>query len=173
VTAETSTGAERQGISYDSAIHHLIQSPDQIAFRHVQVSSEKITLSYLLAEPVHVAVGNGISGTWSGYFSMGVREGTLVIDAKRLVPLEHSAEGLHETYARYVDLGHGSFAPLRIDIDQSGMKFAWTFRVYEPGLWLFSSARYDTGQAESKVVASIDKVQINGGEAKLKHGPTP
>jgi hypothetical protein len=173
VTVETSAGAERQGISYDSAIHRLIQTPDQIAFRHVQVSGEKIILSYLLAEPVRVAIGNGIRSTWTGYFSMGVREGTLVVDAKRLVPLEHSAEGLHETYAQYVDLGHGCFAPLRINVDHSGMAFTWTFRVYEPGLWLFSSARYDTGQAESKVMASIDKVQINGGEAKLKHSPTP
>jgi hypothetical protein len=150
-------------------IHHLIQSPDRVGFRQVQTNGERVILSYLLAEPAHVAIGNGIRGTWSGYFSMGVSEGTLVVDAKRLVPLEHRAERLHETYGQYVDLGQGRFAPLRVDIDHRGMKFAWTFRVYEPSLWLLASARYGTGHADGKPVAWIEKVRVNGTEAKPTH----
>lgn len=173
VAAETAGRAERQGITYGSVIHHLIQSPDRVAFRQVQTNGERVILSYLLAEPVHVAIGNGIRGTWSGYFSMGVREGTLVVDAKRLVPLEHKAEKLHEAYSHYVDVGQGHFAPLRVDVDHGGMKFAWTFHVYDPGLWLLASARYGAGQADGKAVAWIEKVHVNGTEAKPKHSPTP
>ncbi len=51
------------------------------------------------------------------------------------------------------------------------MKFAWRLSIYEPSPRLFSSARYDMAQTASKVVASIDKVHVNDGEAKLKRGP--
>ena len=163
----------RQGISYYSPIHYLTRDPGQIPFRRVEIGEERITLQYLLAEPTPVAMGNVISGTWRGFFSTRVREGTLVVDAKRFVPLEHTAKGLHETWSEYVDLGESHFAPLGIDVEHDGMRFGWKFRVYEPGLWLFAFAPDAAAGDDKKLIASADKVRVNGEEAKIKYTPRP
>lgn len=169
-TKRSGGGAARQGISYYSPIHHLTRDPAQVRFRRVDMGEQRITLDYILAEPAPVAMGTGISGTWRGYFSKRVREGTLVVDAKRLVPLAHTARGLRETWSQYVDLDADHCAPLSIDVDT---RFAWKFRVYEPGLWLFAFTGDGGSEGEKKLIASVDEVHVNGENATIKHAPEP
>ena len=95
VSSGWSAGTTR--IRYCSALHRLVRDPSQVSFRRVDVDREKITLAYIFPEPARVAMGTGVSGSWRGYFSTSVREGMLVVDADRYVPLEHTATGLQET----------------------------------------------------------------------------
>ncbi|MCA9145893.1 MAG: hypothetical protein KDB05_24040, partial [Planctomycetales bacterium] len=98
---------ERRGISYYSAIDYITANPDKAIFRVVDVGDEKIELVYSLPERVVVSAGNGVARTWSGFFSMGVREGTLIIDAKTYTPIEHRTGELTEAFSNYVELRDG------------------------------------------------------------------
>lgn len=158
----------RQGISYYSAVHWLAANPEKAVFRQVERDEKKITLTYTLTEPVKVAAGNGIAGTWRGYFSRSVREGTLVVNAATFTPMEHTSGELREVYSQFVEIAPNRPVPLAITIDQGGMHFDWRFCVYQPGLWLFHEARYGGGAGKAAaVVAKIEQVEIDGRPAEI------
>ena len=93
---------------------------------------------------------------------MPMREGVLVLDARRFTPLENRSEKLVEVFSQYVEVDKGRFAPLAIRIEQAVMRFDWTFQVVEPKLWLFAASEADTGKAGARV----DRVRVNGAEAR-------
>lgn len=164
----------RQGISYYSAVHWLAANPEKAVFRQLESDEKKITLTYTLAEPVRVAAGNGIAGTWTGYFSRSVREGTLVVNAATFTPLEHTSGELREIFSQFVEIAPNRAVPLAITIDQGGMHFDWRFCVYQPGLWLFHEARYGGGAGNAvAVVAKIEQVEIDGRPAEVSAAAGP
>jgi hypothetical protein len=101
--------------------------------------------------------------TWHRFFSMGIREGILILDARRFTPLESRSERHVEMFSQYVAVGKTGFAPLAIRVEQGDMPFEWRFQVVEPGLWLFASSYTDEGE----IVADVDQVRVNGSAAKL------
>lgn len=162
IGAKPVSDAVRRGISYASVVHRLAANPSAATFRQVEIGDDRITLAYTLKEPIGVAAGDGVRGTWHGFFSMPFHGGVLVLDARRFTPLESRSVQLRETFSQYVEVEPGRFAPLAIRVDRSGMPFDWTFQVIEPKLWLFAASTSDTGQ----VVARVDQVRVNGAEAK-------
>jgi hypothetical protein len=140
VDAKPVPGTVRRGISFASAVHHLAANPTAATFRQVEIGDDR---------------------------SMPFREGVLVLDARRFIPLENRSEGLHETSSQYVEVEPGRFAPLAIRIKQGeteedGMQFDRTFQVVEPKLWLFAASETDTG----RVVARVDRIRVNGADAQ-------
>jgi protocatechuate 3,4-dioxygenase beta subunit len=163
-------GTVRRGISHASAVHYLARNPEVATFRQVEVGDDRIILAYTLKEPIGVSAGNGVQTTWHGFFSMPFREGMLVLDARRLTPLESRSKALHEAFSQYVEVEPGRFAPLAIRIRQGGgeeeevgMQFDWTFQVVEPRLWLFAASE----GADGRIIARADRLRVNGAEAKL------
>jgi hypothetical protein len=164
VGAAPVAGVVRRGISHYSIVHHLAANPAEATFRQVEVGDDRITLAYTLKQPACVSAGNGVLGTWHGFFSKGAREGVLVLDARRFTPLESRSDGLVETFSQYVAVGKSGFAPLAIRVQLGNqMRFGWTFQVVEPGIWLFASGYSEDGD----VVAQVDQVRVNGAAAKL------
>jgi HEAT repeat protein len=166
-TKTSGGGSTRQGISYYSPLHRLASDPSQVSFRRVDVGPEKVTLAYMLPEPMRVAMGTGVSGSWRGYFSTSVREGTLVVDAARLVPLEHTTADLQETWSEYAPQAPDHLAPRTIDIRRKGTQIHWKFQLWEPGLWLFSSAGESDPKDEEPPLAAVDGVHVNGEKARM------
>jgi hypothetical protein len=161
----TGDGDVRRGISHGSPVRHLALHPEAATFRQVEFGTDRITLAYTLKEPIGVWAGNGVEGTWRGFFSMGLRQGVLVLDAHRITPLEGRSEWLRETFSRYVEVGPGRFAPMAIRVEKlknPEMDFQWTFQVVEPGLWLFAASEDESG----RIIARVDRVRVNGAEAK-------
>jgi hypothetical protein len=156
-------GVARRGVSYFSVLHHLARRPDDATFRLVDEAGGRLRLAYTLREPIVVAAGNGVSGTWHGFFSRPFREGLLTLDATRFTPLESRSDGLVETFSQYAEVSPGRFAPLVVRVESGGMRFDWRFQVVEPGLWLLNSA-YDADS--SKPAAEVDGVKVRGAEAR-------
>jgi hypothetical protein len=158
-----SAGAATRGISYFSSVHYLASNPDGVTFRQVEIGDDRITLAYTLKEPITVWAGNGIATKWHGFFSMPWRQGVLVLNSRRLTPLENRSQELTETFAQYIEVGKGLSVPLAIQLDQRGRRFDWTFQVVEPALWLFASSYSDRGE----VAARVDQIKVNRKEATV------
>lgn len=160
-------GVVRHGISHASALNTLVHHPDLATFRAVDIGDEKITLCYVVSKRIPMSAGNGVQGTWRGFFSGGITEGTITIDAKRLVPLEHHGHGrdtVAEYFSQYHEVVPGQWAPLAVEVYQGGMSFQWTFQAFDQGLWLFANS-YEEGQP---MVARLDTVTIQGQPAAPK-----
>lgn len=153
-------GVVRHGVSFVSVVHYLAEDPGRAVFRKVESGPERIELVYTLKAPVSVSAGNGVLGTWRGFFSMPAREGRLVLDTATFTPIEHATDGMVEHFGPYAVLdAENHRAPLEIRVDHDGMRFGWAFQVFKPGLWLLDSAYRDDGD---EPVAIVDQVKVGG-----------
>lgn len=149
---------KHQGISYYSAIHRLAADPDDVIIRAYDAGPERTTISYSFRRPAGQAMGTGVAGSWAGYFSRQTVNGTLVIDSKRLVPLEWFDDKCRETFSNFAEVNPDQFVPLRIEVaKEGGMRFDWRFNWHPSGLWLFSES-HDVGA--DQVIASVENVRI-------------
>ena len=156
--------AERQGISYYSAIHRLSAMADKVVFTDARQEGDNIVLDFVLPMRMKMAAGNGIAGTWRGYFSSSVSSGTLWLDQARWVPVRLETKAAVELFTEYAAIGDGAYAPLGIAIRRSeDMVFDWRFKLHTPGLWLLDEARYGPAANETRdIVALVHDVQVKG-----------
>jgi len=89
---------------------------------------------------------------------MGVREGTLIIDATTHTVIEHRSGELAERLSNYLEIRDGHYVPLRIQI--SKYQLDWIFKVHTPGLWLFDQGT--RGGKADEFVVRVENVSING-----------
>jgi hypothetical protein len=153
-------GVVRYGISHHSAVHHLTDHPEAAVFRQVDISDDTITLTYRLRDSIRVSAGNGVLGRWRGFFSRNLREGVLILDARRLVPIEHRSGDLRETFSQYQQLADDQFVPLAVSVNRGGHNYRWTFQTFEPGLWLFAASHNESSSEEP--IATLNDVHIAG-----------
>ena len=127
------TGAVRQGISYGSVLNGLTAQPERVVFRQIDVQPDRMTLAFTLAEAAPVSAGNGVLGTWSGFFSMRLSEGTMIVDPKTYTLQECRSEvrgqSYRETLSDYAEIRPRHFVPLRVRVSSGGMAFDFQFRV--------------------------------------------
>jgi len=139
---------------------------DQIRFKSVNINDKEVTLHFIVPDkPLRYEVGNGMSGSWLGYFSMSVKEGQLILDRKTLLPklVQGVGSKIAERFSNYVKTGEGTFAPKRIRVLHDDMIFDMQFKIWQPGLWLLDKSSYiydeEGGKYESTV--EISDVKIN------------
>ena len=122
-----------EGISYTGAARVLAALRERAKYRQVQVGDDRVEIHFVLRDlPSTVAAGNGISGTWKGFFSTAMREGTLTLDARRFTPLSIDYGDRQEVYSDYVEIEPGQFVPRRIQIRSPGMEFDFRFQALDP-----------------------------------------
>lgn len=162
----------RQGISYYTVLHKLASEPASAVITAIQEDGRTIRLDFSLKDSMKIACGNGISGTWRGYFSSRVDMGSLWLDAEKMVPIKTVSGQVEEYFSNYVTLEQFHYVPLVIRIDQGDMHFIWKFNLYEPGLWLFDMADYQLREEGVKLpVASVENVKINTKPAQQNQLP--
>lgn len=149
--------AVRQGASYYSLIHHAAANSGRVQVRTLEEADGIIRMSLGFDPPMKGHCGNGMQGSWHGYFNLGGDTGLLVLDAERLTPLRTVIGDVTERFGDFVELEPGRYVPLSIEIENGDdMRFDWTFAVHEPGLWLLDRGRY-----REQDVAWIDGVTVN------------
>lgn len=179
IKAATNWFAEfkRKGISYIGLSRLLVLDIDALRCRRVVEDKEAGTLEFdfVLKHAWMNAVGNGVSGTWLGWFNGGIDKGTAVLDTKTMTLREVRTMNYDERYSDYVPVKPGRYVPRRIVIDKhngdrsksgqgDNMLFDFRFQVYEPCLWLFdrSVQTDETGKEKTDYPVWIDKVTVNG-----------
>ncbi|MHC4561110.1 MAG: hypothetical protein ACYS80_27850, partial [Planctomycetota bacterium] len=162
----------RQGISYYTVLHKLASEPASAVITAIQEDGKTIRLDFTLKDSMKIACGNGISGTWRGYFSSRVEMGSLWLDREIMVPIKTRSGQVEEYFSNYVTLEQSHYVPLVIRIDQGRMHFNWKFNLYKPGLWLFDMADYQLGEEGIKLpVASVENIKINTKAAQQNQLP--
>jgi hypothetical protein len=177
---------ERQGITYSSLLQRLARNPEQVQVQSVKEANGKIRLALEilrdpgarttmviagqrhLISPLGVECGNGVErGSWCGYFSAGGTNAELVIDAKKMVPLNSvvkvSSGTVEESFSDYTETSSGSYVPLSVTVKDTRMwppelgdgLFAWKFKLHD-GLWLFDESQY-----HGERIAWTDQVVVN------------
>lgn len=163
-----------KGISYTGAARVLISLREKARFREVKIGDDEISLYFVLQGlPSTVAAGNGLSGTWSGFFNTRMEEGVAKIDAERLTPISVQFGNREELYTDYVEIEPDRYVPGRIQILSPGMDFDFRFRVYRPNLWLFDRSFGRWTKGEDEPVAWITDVTVNGEPAVPGGNPKP
>lgn len=164
--------ATRCGITYSTAMRVLARDPSRAVITEIEEKDGAIRIGFRFEETVKGACGNGLAGSWYGYFNLGVTGGTLWLDAERKVPLELICDILTERFGEYVEAGDGHYVPLNITVTKERpgkerMHYDWKFRLYDPGLWLFDISFYSLGFAAEPVVATqATNVRVNESDAK-------
>ncbi len=121
------------GATLHAGFQNLIQSPERFTIELKREPGAKtLTLVAKLKdekESFSVEAGNGLENSWSGYFSQGARETSIVVDVERLVPLEEQTGGTTVRYSGWQDIGPGRSVPRRVDVPGPSahfrMNFAW------------------------------------------------
>jgi hypothetical protein len=177
---------ERQGITYSSLLQLLAKSPERVQTQSIKEEDGKITLALKVLPvpgaprtriiagnsvpipPLGIECGNGIGGSYRGYFSTGGTDAVIVVDAERMVPLSCLVEvangSLEVSFSDYVQINPGSYAPLSVTVNNKNSAFPpeignivfyWKFKLHD-GLWLFDESQY-----RGQKVAWTDHVVVN------------
>jgi hypothetical protein len=163
----------KRGITYTPLSGVLLKAlaeKDTASIESIERSEKEIRIEYRTDGSSGARLGGGISGTWHGYIYYKLGSGTLRIDAKTLLPIELKStfydEGrdeetvVTEKLGEPVEVDPGHWVPLRVEAvrhekeyekgeikNESTTRFNWSFRVYEPGLWLFDAELAADGTA--------------------------
>ncbi|HOW73996.1 MAG TPA: M56 family metallopeptidase, partial [Phycisphaerae bacterium] len=157
----------RQGVSYSTTIHILAMHPEKALVGEIETGEGIIRLRFDLAESSRIECGTGVDGGWHGYFSSAAQGGLLTLDAAKMVPLKLESPGMQELFSDYADAGDGRLAPLTVKVARGDMAFHWTFRLYDPGLWLMDRSLADAGSGDTPtVLASVSNVFVNSAQAE-------
>ena len=155
------SGVPRPGLSAASFLADVVAHPHSAVFRQIDVTPDEIAMTFTFTHMVPGHPDNGVTAIASGCFNHGVWEGTIVVDPKTFTPRRCSSGAYRETFFDYRELRPGHFVPLRVRI-AGGLAFDLRFRVYEPGLWLFTASYWDDVRRKLGLAAQVDNVVVNG-----------
>lgn len=112
--------------------------------------------------PLQRECGNGVKGSWYGYFRFSGQTAQVLLDAQKKVPLKSvvwsskSSDTIEETFSNYVEVAPGHYAPQSVMVKNGRRQFNWRFKVHQGGLWLLDQSEY-----QGKKVAWVDQVLLN------------
>ena len=112
-------------------------------------------------ESFAIEAGNGVENSWSGYFSQGARETSIVVDVERLVPLEEQTGGTTVRYSDWQDIGPGRSVPRRVDVLGPSAQFRMNLAWLGDAVWLLRNTESITPEA-TLVLTRTRNVIANG-----------
>jgi hypothetical protein len=155
--------ARLQGVTYSTLLHQLAQAPQSATVTKMTEEKGILRLALTFEPAVRGAIGNGVENSWNGYHNLGGRDGYIVLDTERWVPLEASVGRLTETFGEYARVDGRHWVPLAIGEQIGDTHYDWHFRLYEAGLWLF-----DESISDGRRLAWVEQVKVNSAAAKLQ-----
>ena len=153
------------GATLHAGFQNLMQSPERFTIELKRVPGAKtLTLVAKLKddkESFAIEAGNGVENSWSGYFSQGARETSIVVDVERLVPLEELTGGTTVRYSDWQDIGPGRSVPRRVDVLGPSAQFRMNLAWLGDAVWLLRNTESITPEA-TLVLTRTRNVIANG-----------
>jgi hypothetical protein len=108
-----------------------------------------------------VEVGNGVENSWSGYYSHGTHETTIILDAERFVPLTERTNLTTIRYAGWLESSPGRWVPRRIDVMNSDTHYRMHFDWLGDAVWLLRSSE-SIAPERTNALSHTRNVRVNG-----------
>lgn len=137
--------ARLRGFAYMPPLRWLFSQSENVVFHGVEINEDRAVLHYRLKATRGFGAGLGVGTSWSGFFTAPFSVGTIVIDPKTAVVLEHRLsrklldEETIESFGDYVAVGEG-YAPQSLRIQSGNRDFRLKFRIHRDRLWLLHEA---------------------------------
>lgn len=162
------------GSTLTNGLHWLLRHPERFDVTRSRLESEADRLEMTIrSKPdtpgIGLEIGNGISGSWRGYFTHGSNEMTLVVDAVHLLPLHeiHKFGGDPKiTQIDYLDwqrVSNEGWIPRRVDVTHGGAVYHMHFAWQGGAAWLLTDAETEY-QGNTLQVAQVSNVVVNDEE---------
>jgi len=132
-----------QGCGLRTGIHALLGEPERFAIKVEAIDDQalRVVASVKDAErPVGVEVGNGIDSSWSGFFSHSSRDVVLLVDRKRLIPLEEQVASTTLRYREWKEVEQGRWVPSLVDVLNGETRYQMHFDWMGDAVWLLTRA---------------------------------
>lgn len=142
----------------------IVNDPENIRIEGVDVTKNQIKILFRFKKPnsAFQMIGNGLDGSWYGFFQSRATEGMLYVNPENYTLIGvKMPNGNSEKYADYVALDDEHQVPRRIEIVNGKMSFEMRFKAYEPGIWLLDKSEYKLNKKKTSVAQLFD-LTING-----------
>jgi hypothetical protein len=153
------------GTTLQAGFHELIASPGKFIIEVKQEPGAQILTILAKVKDdkdfIRVEAGNGVEDSWSGYFSHGARETTIIVDAGKLVPLEEQSGSTTILYRDWQEAGAGKWVPGRIDVIGSSAHYCMHFAWLGDAVWLLRLSESIDPEA-TVALTRTRNVRVNG-----------
>lgn len=155
-----------QGATLHGGLHELLHAPDNFEIMVERPDGEgTITIRARVKADdgsFKLHAGNGIEGSWHGYFSLGgARETTLTVDEERLVPLKEETRGSTILYRDWQEVEPGRWVPLRVEVFFGQTHYRMHFDWLGKAIWLLRFSESVSSQS-TVAMTHVRNVRING-----------
>ena len=168
----------RRGMWYGSTLgtglHWLLRHPERFDVTLALLESELDRLQLTIRskptdERIHLEIGNGISGSWRGYFTHGSDEMTLIVDAERMLPVSETHKlgnnpaitTIH--YRDWEEIGDDRWIPKLVDVEHDEAVYHMHFAWQGEAAWLLTHAETEY-QGSTSATARVSNFVVNDEE---------
>ncbi|MCA9257633.1 MAG: M56 family metallopeptidase, partial [Planctomycetales bacterium] len=166
------------GVTWRSALHWAAHAPDEVDWATSQETIDPIersrvaawgislpeTTARLRMRPraegaIPVVIGNGVEGSWNGYFSFQSSECEIDFDPQSRLPVceRHGSTVIYlGDWRPMTDQG---FAPCRVAVVRNGTAYLWDFALHQVA-WMLHRGRV-VGPQRDEVICELTDVVVN------------
>lgn len=153
------------GCTLYTGVHQLLRAPDRFSTVVTEdPGGQTLTVSAKLptddTENVAIEVGNGIDGSWRGYFSHSTREVVVTVDKTRLVPLEEKSGPTTVRYSEWQEVSPVRWVPRTIDVLKGKTHYRMHFEWAGNAAWLLTYAEAISRDG-AETIARTKNVKVN------------
>ncbi len=157
------------GTTLTTGLHWLLAGPDRfdVEVQEIDETGDDSPSHWRLVatlkdagENLSIVAGNGISGSWRGYFSHGAKSVTIDLDSRTGLPISEVAGRTRFEYHQWEETGSGRWVPLRIDIVSGRQHYRMHFGWHQQAVWLLTHAESITTDKTERI-AWVSDVKVN------------
>lgn len=166
VTRNTkSTIATWRGVTLYTGLDELLAHPEECQISLQTSGPQTLILSAKRHGDFHLEAGNGVLGSYRGYFSAASETMTLVLRSDML-PVREELRGTTIDYMDWQRVSPTTWVPLDIKVVNGDMEFQMRFQWRDNMLWILDHSDYDwrgrrMGVARVKDLVLNDRAQEN------------
>lgn len=164
-----------EGTTLSTGIHWLVNHPSQFDIQiqtNVPDAKDKNIVRLICrasdpASSIQLAIGNGIEGTWNGYFSHGADQLVLDIDRDRMLPVREQLQSTTITYGDWHRVDDDHSVPGVVTVHRQDMHWEMHFDWVGDAVWLMRYTERGVGSGNS-IIARTENVRVNDADVTRK-----
>lgn len=150
----------RQGITLNPGLFQLLANTDAYELTLEDDGGEWLILVAKRDRGFRLSAGNGVSGSWRGYFSARSDQMTLQLHRDTLLPAREIHDGTEFVYKQWLKVATDRWVPQQIDVLHGDMVFQMHFQWREDVLWILHYSDYAL-RGKPASVARVTEIVLN------------